>query len=583
MLLRSLNELYDQLLAEDRLPPIGYERKPVRFLVELDADGGCLSVLDTAPDETEKLVPEMGRTREVRAFVGCDKGEYVLGLPQSSQDASAKKAAACHEAFLQRLDEAAKALQDKDTQVAAALRAIKVFAADRDRAIHEFRSRAGVSFVPDSKGRLAEASSRVGFRVDRNDPVDSPAVREWWAEVVNEKLVGEDGVCQVTGNRLPLARIMPGVSIRPGPPQALISANFDSAERYSAEKSAGAQISVPVAIRSHQALNWLLRDPHHHRRVGELTFVWWLDSSVEFDPLDLIVRPHADDVASLLASPWTGRRGLAHSDSFRLLGLASTKARVVIRFDHLSTLGDIERRTQRWLELIAQTDRDGRIWWPAIWNLADAGCPPGEGSARKARRDRIIESLASSAVTGAPLPRAVLAAVIDRCRAVPVPRNGTKTDWRAIGSRLACLRLYAGLTEEKMMKQDQSIGELCGRLLAHLEYTQYRALGGINRTLVDRYYSSASVMPQTVFPGLFRTANAHISRVGRTQSKGAQIAIKKRLGDLCTQIQAVGGFPAMLTLEQQAQFALGFWGEQQSHFQHPQSLPSDALLNDEEV
>jgi CRISPR-associated protein Csd1 len=579
MLLRSLDDLYGRLVAEDRLPPIGYQRKRVRFLVDLNTDGKCLFVLDTAPDETIRAVPEFGRTSGIGAFLACDNGQYVLGLPKRIGDEA--KALRCHAAFLRRLDEAMKAIEAQDISAVKSLSAIAKFACDRDQALEQFKIR-GFPCDFSDKGELPEANARIAFTVDGVDPTELPAVRRWWAEITNDDLsAGAEGLCQVTNTFSTLVRKTPDVFVKRGTAQKLVSANFRSALRYNAEQSSGAQISVPVAIRSHQALNWLLSDDHHHRRIGELTFVWWLAADVAFDPVNIIAQPHEDDVAALLASPWTGRPGLSPSDDFRLLGLSLTEGRVVIRFDHVSTLAEIERRTRRWLDVIARPGRYGKTWWPAIWHLAEAAVPPGEGSARKARRDRIVESLARAAVAGIPLPRPVLAALVDRCRAVPIPRAGKNIDWSAVGARLACLNLYLTLKEDQMDER-RSVGDLCGRMLAQLEAAQYRALGDTNRTIVDRYYTGASTMPSNVFPGLFRTANAHLAKAGRSPGgKGAQIAISRRLGQLCGLMIEAGGFPATLSLEQQADFALGYWDERHARFQRAQAGPDETNAEEE--
>jgi CRISPR-associated protein Csd1 len=580
MLLGSLNDLYDKLVAEDRLPPVGYQHRQVRFLVELDADGRCVSIVDTAPNQTVRTVPDVRRSgKNAPAFIGCDNGHYVLGLPK--RDGNEAKALSCHTAFLNRLNNAVTALAATDGSVSKALGAIAVFVSDRDRAIGEFRSR-GIAFERDAKGELPEASARIAFTVEGVDPMELPAVREWWAQIVNSDISGGvRGFCQVSGTRSELARIMPGLSVKAGTPQALISANFDAAERYNAKQSGGARISVPVAIRSHQALSWLLWDEHHHRRIGDLTFVWWLDADVAFDPFNIIARPHEDDVAALLDRPWSGRLGLTPSDSFRLLGLSLTEGRIVIRFDHLSTLAEVERRTRRWLELIARPGRDGKTWWPAIWRLAEAAVPPGEGTARKARKDRVVEALARAAVAGTPLPRSLLAALVDRCRAVPIPRSGTGVDWSAVGARLACLNLYVNLKEDRM-NECRSVGDLCGRTLAQLEAAQYAALGDINRTLVERYYAGASTMPGTVFSSLLKTANAHLAKAGRQGRKGAQIAISRRLSELSGQLIEAGGFPATLSMEQQADFALGYWDERQARFRRSEAHPNETSSEEED-
>jgi CRISPR-associated protein Csd1 len=587
MLLRDLDALYDTLVDEDHLPPDGYEKKPVRFLVELDRDGHCLSILDTAPEKTQRYVPDIGRSgTNAVAFLVCDNAQYVLGLGKTDTAADREKAVRAHARYVDMLDDAIQNLEGIDPAAAATLRAVAAFVADPERARAEFTDRVAIAFTPDPKGVIAEASERIGFLVDGVDPTAATSVRRWWSQRATGKLVGETtGVCQISGQTGALARIMPGLAVKKGTPQALISANFASALRYNAVKSRGAQISVAAAIRSHQALNWLLDDRRHHRLIGQTTYVWWLQGDLAFDPFDLIARPDPADVAAMMARPWTGRPGLSPSDSFRVLGLTLTEGRIAIRFEHTSTLDAIEANTRRWLDLVAQHRHDGTAWWPSVTSLAEAATAPGTGAARAAQRDRAIEALTRAAITGNALPRSLLAALIGRCRAAPVPRTPANTlDWTALGSRLAALNLYRRFKEDTM-NQHPSPGQICGRILAQLDNAQYQALGEINRTVADRYYAGASTRPQSVFPKLLSTAHAHLAKIGRSEGKGraAQIAISRRLTELSGMLLQSGGFPATLSLEDQADFALAYWDEHGRRFRPQPSNDHDDSKSQEET
>lgn len=585
MLLRELDALYDTLVAQDHLPPSGYEKKPVRFLVELDGAGRCLSILDTAPEKTQRYMPFTRRSgTNAPAFLVCDNAQYVLGVGKSDIPAASATAGRAHASYLTLLHTAADDLAAADGPAAAALRAVAAFAADPQRARREFNDRTAVAFLPNPKGVVAEANEWIGFLVEGVDPVAMTSVRQWWAQRTSGTIDGgHAGVCQVTGQSGTLARIMPGVSVKKGTPQALISANFDSALRYNASQSRGAQVSVGAALRSHQALNWLLDDRHHHRLIGQTTYLWWLQGDLAFDPFDLIAYPNPDDVASMMARPWTGRPGVTPVDNFRVLGLTLTEGRIVIRFDHTNTLHNVEANTRRWLDLVAQRRHDGSLWWPSIATVAEASVTPGTGAARAAQRDRAIEAFTRAAITGAALPRSLLAALVRRCRAVPVPRNGDTIDWTALGGRLAALNLNRHLKEDPMTEHP-SAGEICGRILALLENAQYQALGTTNRTVTDRFYAAASTRPQSVFPKLLSTANAHLAKVGRSEGKGrgAQIAISRRLAELAGTLLQSGGFPATLSIEDQADFALAYWDERGRRFRtQPGNDPDDTTPQEE--
>jgi len=58
-----------------------------------------------------------------------------------------------------------------------------------------------------------------------------------------------------------------------------------------------------------------------------------------------------------------------------------------------------------------------------------------------------------------------------------------------------------------------------GRLLAVLQAAQTAALGRVNATITDRYYSAASSTPALVFGALMRGARKHISDAQKAFTK----------------------------------------------------------------
>jgi CRISPR-associated protein Csd1 len=102
-------------------------------------------------------------------------------------------------------------------------------------------------------------------------------------------------------------------------------------------------------------------------------------------------------------------------------------------------------------------------------------------------------------------------------------------------------------------------GYRLGRLFAVLEKTQQDALPGINSTIRDRFYSSASATPRSVFGRLLRTYQHHLGKL----DIGAKIAHEKRAQEI---LNAVSDFPAHLNLQGQAQFALGYYHQRKALF-----------------
>ncbi len=166
MLLQRLKEYADQRM---HLPPVLYTETPVRYIIELNAEGQLLSPrpTDTADNSSPKtkrgqrrLVPQIQRTVGIKPLLLADKADYTLGI--GSQDAKPERIAACHTAYLELLTRCAE--QTQSAEVAAVLR----FLQNTPTELLE---------LPDGFDRGA----LVTFRVDDTFVVDLPAVRAFWA------------------------------------------------------------------------------------------------------------------------------------------------------------------------------------------------------------------------------------------------------------------------------------------------------------------------------------------------------------------------------------------------------------------
>lgn len=104
-------------------------------------------------------------------------------------------------------------------------------------------------------------------------------------------------------------------------------------------------------------------------------------------------------------------------------------------------------------------------------------------------------------------------------------------------------------------RDSPSPGYHCGRLLAVLEEIQKLALPGINATIVDRFFGTASSAPASVFGRLIRGAQPHLAKLER-DNRGAAIALQRRLEEILGQLPA---FPQTLNLQDQGLFALGYY------------------------
>ena len=100
----------------------------------------------------------------------------------------------------------------------------------------------------------------------------------------------------------------------------------------------------------------------------------------------------------------------------------------------------------------------------------------------------------------------------------------------------------------------------CGRLLAVIEEIQRAAMPRVNATIVDRFYGAASSTPGVVFGTLLRGAQPHLAKLERDR-RGAYINLQRLVEEVCSRI---GGWPATLSLKDQAIFSLGYY-HQRAH------------------
>jgi len=87
-------------------------------------------------------------------------------------------------------------------------------------------------------------------------------------------------------------------------------------------------------------------------------------------------------------------------------------------------------------------------------------------------------------------------------------------------------------------------------LFAVLEKAQSDALGKVNSTIKDRFFSAASATPASVFPRLINLSHYHIEKAeyGHTSDR--------RIAEIMEHINA---FPLHMNLQEQGLFAIAYY------------------------
>lgn len=541
MLLQELRRLAESSEVAADLTREGYARKRVRHVIQLDRDGGFLACVDLAGQGRgaargqEMEVPDAVRSSAMRPLLLADGPDYVFGLDPDPQ--KARRAAERHRAFIELVEDCARSTGLPEVE--AVLRYLRTAEPPAD---------------------LDPRADLVTFDVEGRRVVDLPEVARYWASRLRPADGEGELPCLVCGRAAPPARVWPvlikGIPGGQTSGNQLASANAEAFESYGLHGSRTSPACLDCAAAVGKALNWLLgRDAHHLRLAGSV-FVFWTRDGDHFDLARLLSDPHPEDVRELLKAPWTGQRGATAIEPARFFAaeLSASGARVAVRSWVDTTVPEVRGHVARYLSRLAVVPPGGGEAAPlGIIPLLRSTARDWQGVHPEAAHD-----LVQVALTGAPVPARLMEVAVRRNRA----------EQRVTRPRAALLRLaLLGGSERSdddreetwmsgLETEESSSAYLCGRLLAELEAAQRAALGRINATLTDRYYGAASSSPATVFGPLLRTYQHHMARL-RKDREAVYRAIDGRVTDIMERLR--GGFPAVLTLKDQALFALGYY------------------------
>lgn len=562
-ILQALDQYYDRMAARGQAEPPGYSREKISFAIELSESGEPLAARDLREKSGKRTVPRLvsvpaavKRTVGVAPNLLWDKTAYVLGRTAGE----GKRTAQEHEAF-KTLHLELLATTD-DPGLLALRRFLESWEPGRFDA---------PPFVADM------LDTNVVFRLDGDQ--DFIHRREAARRLLAERgATNEVGVpCLVTGRVAPVQRLHPtikGVNGAQTSGAALVSFNLDAFTSYGKAQGDNAPTSELAAFRYGAALNAMLERESRNRLkrgIGDATVVFWADTAEvgeeaadaaedffaqALEPPDdagqaKTIRDALDVVAAGRAVAEVTPK-LHEKTRFHVLGLAPNAARLSVRYWMSDDFGAFAVRLGRHYEAL----RIAPV--PRGWTMPSVNLLLARTTAPQGKFENIPPLLAGevtrSILTGAPYPRALLAAAINRLRAGDDPTAG----WHAAVIK-ACLNDH--LSEEEKLpvaldRDNESAAYQLGRLFAVLESAQFAALGQVNATIGDRYYAAASATPARVFGSLLRGLKNHVSDA-RKRGQGGWI--EPKVAEIMAKLPPE--LPRTLKLEDQGRFAVGYYHE----------------------
>lgn len=571
MILQSLVQHYEMLADKGKVTKPGWCSAKVSYAIRLGNDGTVLGIVDLRQEETRGKktvmvpanleVPQMvSRSSGVLPNFLCDNSKYLLGI---DKEGSGGRVGECFEAARELH---IKYLQDVHNETAVAVKNFfQKWNPDKAREHQE------ISKMWDE----ITAGGNLIFMFMVRYAQDDDEIRRVWNQTKETKSDDAQAICLVTGEKTEIARIhttIKGVQGAQSSGAALVSFNASAFESYGKSQSYNAPVGQYAAFAYTTALNHLLAQREFVFQFGDTSIVFWSEDGEDVyqDIFSMSLEPQVDNQETIkgVFKALSENRPVVVDDielntnqKFYILGLAPNAARLSVRFFYQNEFGNILENLQehyRRMEVV-KPQWDSREYLGVNSMLQET---VNQNSKDKKPKANMAAATLQAVLAGGRYPESLYGSVLLRIRC----EQGRITRGRAAVIKAYLLKNKTIIKEGDFVGLNENTNEkayVLGRIFAVLEAIQEEANPGINTTIKDRYYNSASTTPASVFPILIRLKNSHIRKLEK-QKEAMKVYYEKILTDLFGRIE---NFPTRLSLEEQGSFALGYYHQVQKRFE----------------
>ncbi len=571
MILQALVKQYENLERQGKVSGLGWCQVKVSYELDLSKNGDVLGVTSRKIEEmrgkktvwapASLIVPEMvTRSSGVSANFLCDNSKYMLGIDVQGTN---QRVIDCFQATREKHR---SVLKNAQGEIA---RAILAYFEKWDPQKAEQQP-----VIRENWEKLTEGGNLI-FSVEGQEAQEDEEIRMCWEQYREQDDGERKGLCLVTGRKTEISRIHKVIKGVPGAQSsgaALVSFNAPAFESYGKEQSHNAPVGKYAEFAYTTALNYLLTQRDYTFSLGDAMVVYWAESGKEeyqkcfFD----ILRPTKDNQKKLKdifdslkedTKVYLENAEMDPEQKFYILALAPNAARLSVRFFYMNSFGKI-------LQNIAEHYERLSIVKPAWAEQEYLGIRDmlNETVNQKSKDKTPISNMSSlvlqAILSGSRYPASLYTDTLIRIRV----ENGKITWGKAAIIKAYLNRNYGWKKGERFMglkEECMDTAYVLGRLFSLLEAIQKEANPSITTTIRDRYFNSACATPASVFPVLIKLKNSHIKKLERDKG-GAKIYYEKQLTDIMGRLEE---FPKWLSLEQQGQFTLGYYHQQQKRYE----------------
>ncbi len=572
MILQALCDYYER--KKHQLPPFGFEEKAIPYIIIIDKNGKFIQLESNSDIDDGNAIVRLVRVPKAPSRSGAKSYEtscllwdhygYIAAQPKLAKpdaepiDKDVELANKQNQSFKERISFLREKLSDDQ-----GIRAVDFFL-NSDESIDRLKS------DDNWKECIKKNGTNLTFRLSGEQHLvcQSKQVINWIKQQPLPEDNVQNGFCLVSGDESKIVRlhdVVSGVNQKPAPLAAINDSAYTS---FGKDKGFNFPVSAESSFKYTTSLNHLLRKSSRTKfRIAEASYVCWSDRDNQLEnTFVLLFSDAADDpdkgtetVKSLFSSIYNGayQRGDG-SDKFFVLGLAPNSARISVRYWKAGTIAEFSENIAQWFNDIDIIGRDHYGFSPLKKLL--------KATALQYKDDNISPNLPADVIrgilSGSKLPETLIQATLRRIKA----EQGNVSYYRACSIKSYLNRKYrfSSTKQEELTvslnKEEKRSGYCLGRLFAVLEKLQSDAQPGINATIRDRYYSSASSTPKIVFGTLMRLSTHHLKKL---ENPGWRVNAEKRIGEV---MELISDFPSHLNLENQGLFAIGYYHQKQDFY-----------------
>lgn len=567
MILQALTELFEDLVRQGKLSAPGWSNAKISYALCLDESGALVAVMPTQHEETAgkktllrpnliSLPSTVTRTVGILPNFLWDNSSYLLGVDEKGKP---ERSLRCFRAAAELHHQL---LSDVDTPAAKAILAYFDTWEPENAQSHPA--------LVDSLQDILKGGN-LTFQVNGIFARDDTAIQAAWSRHYDDG-DGELQQCLVTGKLDTAVAVHPaikGVAGAQSSGAAMISFNAPAFCSYGKEQSLNAPVGKYAAFAYTAALNYLIADKTNVHRIGDTTIVCWAKGAepqyTDFADFSLFgdALPEEwteDDLHDAMKKLADGlpcpELSLNPDHPFYILGLSPNSARLSVRFFCRDSFGNLAKHVNAHYERLKILG--SRYRFMPLWALLRETV--NLNTTDKSPSPVMAGAVARAVFTGSLYPASLLEATMLRIRA-----ERDITPGRAAILKAYYLKNPHDLCPKEVLtvslnESSTNIPYTLGRLFAVYEAVQEAANPGLNATIKDKYFNSASATPAVIFSILGNLSQKHLRKL----EAGQRIYYEKQISAL----KGVLGesYPTRLSLPEQGSFDLGYYHQNQFRY-----------------